>query len=378
MLHLFCFVMHEVLQFKLADQTVEGAKANVTIHGNEYRFYYPCQSNFKCTGYEVSFPPGIYMIEVYGASGGHHDKYISSYRNGRTCYEQPSPSHQNVQCDTTLSSIGGAGGYTSGIIRLQSKTKAFIIIGGQGKFGYKIEQSNTDDCYLLQNMNEGGYNGGGYATNYNLAYNYGAGSGGGATDVRFEVNDVFHRVIVAGGGGGSDNFPGTIEGDDDGSGGAGGGLIAQGFYINGVLNSEYVATQANGFSFGSGESAQQYGSKNVNGVRSGVGCSDRAGSGGGWFGGFASHDGNGGAGGGSSFILTSTALIPETEIEARDSFYNLIGRQKYAFLHQNKYNFKSTKMEIGVWDGNGFAIITNISPSAIPKPIQREKRFIII
>ena len=75
-------------------------------------------------------------------------------------------------------------------------------------------------------------------------------------------NDIFHRVIVAGGGGGADNPAGYLEGRDDGSGGAGGGLTAQGFVINGVPNTKYVATQTNGFTFGSGESAQQYGSKN--------------------------------------------------------------------------------------------------------------------
>ena len=359
---IFFNVMVRKISFKLVDETVEGAKANVTVNGKEYRFHYPCQSKFKCTDYELTIPPGIYKFELYGASGGHWDGYISSHRNGQTCYEQPINSHQNVQCDTTLSSVAGAGGYTSGIVRLYAHTKAFISVGGQGQFGYKITASMEDNCYLLENMVEGGYNGGGYATNYFYVddFNSGAGSGGGATDVRFDVNDLFHRVIVAGGGGGMDNTYGFIEGHDDGTGGAGGGLTAQGFFVNGVINNQYVATQTNGFTFGSGESAQQYGSRNENGVRTYGGNSDRSGSGGGWFGGFASHEGNAGAGGGSSFILTSDAQIPEGEIEAHDSFYNLIGKSKYAFLH-HEYLFTSPEMEIGVWDGNGLVVITDIT-----------------
>ena len=60
---------------------------------------------------------------------------------------------------------------------------------------------------------------------------------------------------TGGGGGGSDNqAPNDIfEGNDDGSGGAGGGLVSQGFWINGIYYNDYIATQTSGFSFGNGD-----------------------------------------------------------------------------------------------------------------------------
>ena len=207
-------------------------------------------------------------------------------------------------------------------------------------------------------MVEGGYNGGGYASNFfGDAQHYGAGSGGGATDIRFEVNDLFHRVIVAGGGGGTDNFMGTLNGDDDGSGGAGGGLNSQGYSIDGIIDKIHIATQVSGFSFGYGESAQKEKSLNENGTV-GENASDRGGGGGGWFGGFSSNNGQGGGAGGSSFILTTNATIPQNVIEVHDSFYQFIEQDHYAFLNQNQYSFSSPNIVAGVWDGNGFAIIT--------------------
>ena len=211
-------------------------------------------------------------------------------------------------------------------------------------------------------MVEGGFNGGGWASNYYVnEILCGSGGGGGATDLRFEENDLYHRVIVAGGGGGPDN-PGVKCGEpDDGSGGAGGGLIAQGFNIDGVENTILRATQESGFTFGYGESARKEGSLNSENTMQSYGSSDRSGAGGGWFGGFASHNGNAGAGGGSSFILAENASIPVDEIESRDSFYENTKKQKYAFLDQTKYLFSSTKMYKGVWKGSGFAIITQLS-----------------
>ncbi|EAY13860.1 hypothetical protein TVAG_044210 [Trichomonas vaginalis G3] len=116
-------------------------------------------------------------------------------------------------------------------------------------------------------MVKGGYGGGGNAFNfYSSSTDYGSGSGGGQTAVKFFSNDLWHRVIVAGAGGGSDNsytYPNMV---DDGSGGSGGGLTAQGCWINGALKSDKLANSTFGFTFGSGESAQEKGSKNPNGI----------------------------------------------------------------------------------------------------------------
>ena len=331
---------------------------DVKIDQKQIRFFYPCTTTYECTDYEITLLPGVYRIELYGASGGHYnDSYITSYRPKGQCYDFNNILiEKNVDC-TKQSSSAGAGGYTSGIIRIRSKTKAFLSLGGEGQYKYKIEKSREHSCYLKENMIEGGYNGGGWSSNFYSSPKYfGSGSGGGASDLKFDENDLFHRVIVAGGGGGSDDFRGT-----DGSGGAGGGLKAQGFTIEGTEYDELIATQSSGFSFGYGESVEEEKSKHPNSNQIGQGSSDRAGAGGGWYGGFASQQDNGGAGGGSSFILTSSSELPNQEITVYDSFYNYAGKGKYAFSTQSKYIFSSPILLPGVWKGNGFAIFTQIS-----------------
>jgi hypothetical protein len=213
-------------------------------------------------------------------------------------------------------------------------------------------------------MIRGGFNGGGSTTNCT------AGSGGGATDLRLEKNDVFHRVIVAGAGGGCDNTVGYFQGDDDGSGGAGGKEEAQGFWINGIYNSSYLATQKSGFSFAQGEAPRQLGSNSPNGKKDYSGSYDRAGAGGGWYGGFASHHGNGGAGGGSSFILTSSSNVPTESIDVYDEFYKYQTTDKYAFTNK-QYGFTSPKHQAGVWAGNGYAIITILASDLLTKTCYR-------
>ncbi|EAY09318.1 hypothetical protein TVAG_394900 [Trichomonas vaginalis G3] len=209
-------------------------------------------------------------------------------------------------------------------------------------------------------MIPGGYGGGGSASNLfdssNLKYS-GSGSGGGQTSVKFLINDLWHRVIVSGGGGGSDNGP---ENSDNGSGGAGSNLVAQGYWNAGTYTDQKVANSLSGFTFGSGEAAQENGSKNENGVTKSIGSGDRPGSGGGWFGGFAGHSGYAGSGGGSSWILTKDAVIPPGLIEARDEFYEYIDSQYYAFNESSDYYFDHAVHAAGVWDGNGKLIITQI------------------
>ena len=187
-------------------------------------------------------------------------------------------------------------------------------------------------------------------------------AGGGATDLRAEENDLFHRIIVAGGGGGADNG-GSNYGDwDDGSGGAGGGLIAQGFWNNGEYVGTHLATQVSGFSFGNGEAAFMKGSHHPNGIIGGVKYvnSDIAGAGGGWFGGFSGQDPNAGAGGGSSFALTKDAVFPKGEIDVYDEFYVNETRGRYAFQHK-EYIIEKPVFIQGIWTGSGMARITLMS-----------------
>ena len=335
--------------------TLQNGKSVIEASTYYYVLQYPCNDPHECTNFFADFPPGHYKIELYGASGGSlNDSYITTAlsTDHTSCIDEQNVSIYggNTRCMAQNSSVGGAGGYTSGYISLKQTTRVYISIGGEGVYE-KGDLSN--DC---SNGPKGGYNGGGDA----CMYPSGSASGGGATDIRINENDLWHRILVAGGGGGSDNNFGN-EGymkTDDGSGGAGGGLEAQGFWIAGEYNGSYIAKQDSGFTFGNGESARIDKSNNPNGVQNSSLAMDRAGAGGGWFGGFSSHNGDGGAGGGSSFAFTSDYIIPESEIESRDSKYNIISKKKYAFPKGSPYIVSDPVFVKGIWHGNGQVKIT--------------------
>ncbi|EAY10980.1 gp13, putative [Trichomonas vaginalis G3] len=217
-------------------------------------------------------------------------------------------------------------------------------------------------------MIHGGY-GGGFAFNYYYSQRvFGAGTGGGQTAVKFIENDLWHRVIVSGGGGGSDNVQAADHFmiTDDGAAGSGGGLIAQGFWINGNYSSDYLANSTSGFTFGSGESAQEEKSQNKNGVQTSEGGADRSGAGSGWFGGFASHHDNGGSGGGSSWVLSEDADIPDGNIAAKGPFFNITDERPYFFRKTDGYLFYDIVNIPGVWEGNGKLVITILDKLSLP------------
>jgi hypothetical protein len=339
---------------------------NVSVSGREFSFYYPCSLNSDCTNYEVTLSPGIYSIELWGGSGGHCPGYISLLHDPKNHSATDfSLNKSNIEYKE-IGSMGGAGGYTSGIITLSRKTKAYLAIGGKGNYSYNIKEHNTNNCYLKENMIKGGYNGGGDASNYFVSdSNYGSGSGGGATDIRIGTNDLFHRVLVAGGGGGSDNKGGIYRGADDGTGGAGGNLIAQGYYLDGVYKSNQLATQESGHSFGNGAS-----------VTYKSGSSDKAGAGGGWYGGYSSQHNNGGAGGGSSFALTRNCEISNEEIIVKDGNGVEKERGYYAFITKSDYTFEYVTMYSGIWEGDGKAVITLISTFQFNKTLNKVSNFL--
>lgn len=131
--------------------------------------------------------PGVYKIECWGASGGYAN---NTQRN--------------------LNHNGGKGGYASGIFNFSSRTTLFARIGGKGL-------SNMYSSTFIK----GGYNGGGTGGCGKFKVN--AGSGGGATDLRFQGDDLKHRIIIAGGGGGASITNGFN--NAGGHGGHGGGEI---------------------------------------------------------------------------------------------------------------------------------------------------------
>ena len=297
-----------------------------TTENNAILLKYPCNNSYECTEYIFVLPPGKYKFEAYGGSGGSSDgRFTSAILNDRSgCIPQETVQlyKGNTECRLSVSGINkpGSGGYMSGVITLRKNTIVYASIAGMGEFSKGIAP-------------QGGYNGGGNASESS----YKSASGGGATDIRFEVNDLYHRVLVAGGSGGYED--------------------AQGFWIYGRYNPTPIASQLYGFSFGQGESA---GSKTSHPNSTSVGNSgDIGGSGGGWFGGFCSGSCSGGAGGGSSFVLTKTAKIPEGKIERYSDRYELIEEKEYAFLDR-KYSFENVHNASGIWGGNGQVRITLI------------------
>jgi hypothetical protein len=238
-------------------------------------FTYNCTTNSSCAAYEVNIDPGVYLLEVWGAKGG-DGKYDNTPR------------------------YGGAGGYSRGVITIRQTRKMFVMIGGSGSSIYNVDKV------------DGGNNGGG--TNADARKDYHKSSGGGATDIRLDVNDIFHRILVAGGGGGANAGLGGGPAD----GGVGGGT--KGGMSPGHPNPTYNATdgtggtQTQGGVIGSvsvcGEPCRNT-SPQANGIF-GFGGNITGGNvmggpgGGGWYGGAAGNGHTGTGGGGSGFVLNET------------------------------------------------------------------------
>lgn len=190
---------------------------------------------------------GTYRLEVWGAQGG---GYL----------------------------FGGKGGYSSGTINLNKGTVIYIYVGEAGGSGGSVNNPYGG---------KGGWNGGGTggrgASYSGNDTDEGGGGGGGSTDIRLNGTALANRIIVAGGGGGEAGS------GDRNSGGAGGGL-------NGGRSNKGISggTQSGGYSLGQGENAGS-GNRGHEGL---------GGGGGGYYGGYASHDGdsNAGGGGGSGYI----------------------------------------------------------------------------
>lgn len=216
--------------------------------------------NFNYTGavQSVTLPKGTYKLECWGAQGG----------NG---------ANGSSGLDSSSGAPGGKGGYSMGTLLLPAKTQIYVYVGGKGG----CITSSTNDY-------NGGFNGGGSGGVSGSMSR--SGGGGGATDIRFEQDSLYARVIVAGGGGATSWGPSNEYGD------AGGGESS----IAGS-NSPGLSNQTSGNAFGIGANAKASStSYNINGA-----------GGGGWYGGISSTNSVGGGskthgGGGSGYVYTSS------------------------------------------------------------------------
>lgn len=216
--------------------------------------------NFNYTGavQSITLPKGTYKLECWGAQGG----------NG---------ANGSSGLDSSSGAPGGKGGYSMGTLLLPAKTQIYVYVGGKGG----CITSSTNDY-------NGGFNGGGSGGVSGSMSR--SGGGGGATDIRFEQDSLYARVIVAGGGGATSWGPSNEYGD------AGGGESS----IAGS-NSPGLSNQTSGNAFGIGANAKASStSYNINGA-----------GGGGWYGGISSTNSVGGGskthgGGGSGYVYTSS------------------------------------------------------------------------
>ena len=227
-------------------------------------------------------PPGEYLIKCYGGDGG------TRSTNGINC----------------------RGGYSSGILTLQSGVQAFFHVAGSGRYAGAVTSTKS---YVQVCNPTLGYNGGGTPIN-TTSYVGGATAGAGATDIRFEADTYNNRVIVAGGSGGSGSEYG-------GSGGGETGEAAE----SGRGTKPGPGTQTGSPNAGSSRTDIQggfgYGGGGV--YRSG----GYGGAGGaGWYGGCgcypdSSDDDDAGGSGGSGYVLTAESFKPEGYAVDKPEYY---------------------------------------------------------
>lgn len=264
--------------------------------------------NFDYTGsvQTATLAPGTYKLECWGAQGG--NCYWSSV-------ERP----------------GSLGGYSSGILKITSKTNLFCYVGGAG------------ERRTIVSMDGGGFNGGGHAYSYTSSNPSGAGGGG--SDIRIGTDSLYSRVIVAGGGGGAGY-------DNSGNYGYGGGTVGGTQTVN--SNSE---RQANGGSqTNGGINKSGYTTSGAFGVGGNGTQQWTSGGGGGWYGGAGCYCDY--AGGGSGYVYTSSTAKNYPSGCLLNSSYYLTNASTIA--GNKSFPSPTGSTETG-HSGNGYVRITKLT-----------------
>jgi len=227
-----------------------------------------------CRTEEIGLFSGTYEIECYGGDGG-------------------------IRSDINRAARGG---YVRGTLNNTKYRKIFVTVGGSGISG-GISPPFPDNYNPSMSFNGGG--------NPGVMNDYRSCAGGGASDVRLDVNDLYHRIIVAGGGG--------AQGSSSDYGGAGGGETGE------AATGRYGTTPGPGTQSGTPQNTTyptvngSFG-KGGNGVCASGGFGGAGG--GGWFGGSGTYpDGSGdddrGGCGGSGYVYNELSYKPD-EYEIND------------------------------------------------------------
>ena len=229
-----------------------------------FRKLYRCTCNngdIDAVPYNISLDPGLYRIELWGASGGGY--------TGRV----------------------GRGGYARAEIKINVTTQYYLFIGSEGFTS--TQESAAGGC----NGGGSGYQGTQEAENQGREN----GGGGGSTDFRIGPS-LTDRILVASGGGGTGI---TYQGGD---GGASTGYPGRGWTYDNKTTEGHGGKQSSGGIGGSftnelGSSFYaENGTLGQGGKGTGNGYSS-GGGGGGYYGGGGAYES--GAGGGSGYILPS-------------------------------------------------------------------------
>jgi hypothetical protein len=292
--------------------------------------------NYVCSPYIYVFDPGVYLLEVWGASGGNAS---ITHTNGVSQYP----------------TYGGKGGYSNGTIRILQQTNAFIYVGEKG---FVVTETNK---------NSSGTFGGGNLTISCTGSGHGC-IGGGASDIRLNSDSLYSRVIVAGGGGGTAGGMTYKVGTNGGD--AGGKEGYKGFDDVDPINYYTIgATQETGgkthgcsytpIGF-DGEFGLGGGSNNGNGTNYG------GSGGGGWFGGAGGAHRVSGSGG-SGYAFNETSYKPPYFLLSQSYYLTsasvLDGKAEFPIPSEYINNYSLERGHIG----NGAVRITYYS--AITKPV---------
>ena len=279
---------------------------------------------------------GTYTLEVWGAQGG------------------------NAGFNSSIYTYGGKGGYAKGRITLTNNQAVYIYVGGQGVGGVSSS---------LNDIQSGGFNGGGYG--YNGSNNTSRGSGGGGgTDIRTNGSALNNRVIVAGGGAGGVYF----EGYGTNYPGVGGGINGtDGYTANYNASYSYSGKGGTQLAGGAGGSNGSNGTAGTlgNGGNAGYAFSlGESGGGGGYYGGGASGSGMGG-GGGSGYVggVTTTTLTAGNLTMPDPTSGSTTGRSGNGFA-KITYTYAPDTTPPTFTSSSSFSAAENIATSATAATIQ--------
>ena len=251
---------------------IKSFKSKIIVVGKPINYNGDTVFNFDYTGGEQTFVApvsGTYKLETWGAQGG------DGYDNFTT---------------------GGFGGYSNGVLHLNTNKMLYVNVGGQG-FANKSKDENLTSY--------GGYNGGGNSSNVFL--NKLVSGGGGSTHMAF-VSGILSalkadndKILIISGGGGGTSYASASQ---ISNGGAGGGYKGNAGTTN--RTDSWCKNNARCVP-GTGGSQE---SKKDNDFGTGLSSGDGAGGGGGYYGGGGGGTVSGGGGSGyiGNFLLTNKTM----------------------------------------------------------------------